>query len=458
MAGRAIVGWVAVACVLTVAGLAATVGPVALVSSRDGTFEDHRCTVACSDSQVDAALRAGTADAWPTLQGAFNAALPGSAVVLPPGRFELSHPVEVPHAVVFAGAGQDLTTVVVAPGSDANFRNEFVIGAAAGNEDGARSTIVRDLTVEGGHDGSSRPGAGGLRTGTGWVVNRVRLADLGYFKVWLKDVDRVTVTDCVFADRSGASSGHDNIGGGNATGVVITGNRFEESARGNAIDLLRSDGVLIDGNTIRGTRDRPHNVYLEGVVRARVTANDLRHSAIAVQSNADYRDHDSVTNPRRVVVAGNTVVDPAAQGISVRYDEPRADQPFTVESGAVGGGNRVERNTITRPGVAGIAVIAAASGLAGAADTVANNTVVDAFADGDQTWNCGYGITAAVGIVIGAGDGVDAHGNVIRNTGVGAAEAGVAVGVRSPRAVPVSVVGVGTTTVSGIEQPVVYQS
>lgn len=460
MTGRALVAVVAGVCLVAVAALAATLGPVSLAGTPDDMPAEYRCTVACSGTRADTALRAGAVDAWPTLQTALNAALPGTAVALPPGRFEVSRPLEVPTAVIFAGSGRALTTLVVAPNSKANFRNTFMVGAAEGTVGDTRSTIIRDMALEGGHDGSDDAGAGGFRAGTGWVITRVRLADLGYFKVWLNGVSRVTISNSVFADRNGGSSGHDNIGGGNTTEVTIADNIFTETARGNAIDLLRSDGLLIDRNRIRATPERPHNVYLEGVVRARVTNNQLQHSAISVQSNADYDDHDTVINPRQVEVSGNTVTDAAAQGISVRYDAPRAGQPVTADSAAVGGGNRVVGNTVTRPGVAGIAVIAAAPGLAGVADTVADNTVIDAFAGGERTWNCGYGITVAVGILIGAGEGVDVYRNIIRNTGTGTstAEVGVAVGVRSSRGVPVSVVGVDTTMVDGLAESVVYQS
>ncbi|MDQ1247486.1 MAG: hypothetical protein QG597_1856 [Actinomycetota bacterium] len=452
------VAGVAAGCLLVGVTVVASADTFDRASTTGPVVDGRACSVMCSDSPEDDTLRAGNADAWPTLQGALNAALPGTEVAVPPGRFVLSHPLEVPSAVVLAGAGQGSTTLTAAADAGANFRHEFLVGPAGGGQDGERRTVVRDLTLDGGHAGEADLGVGGVRMGDGWLVNRVRLANLGYFKVWLHEVDRVSIVNSVFADHGGASGGEDNIGGGGATGVVITGNTFEESARGNSIDLVRSTDVLIEGNTMSGTPQQPHNVYLEGIVGAQVRGNQLAHSSIAVQSNADYETHGAVVNSRDVVIEGNAITDAEAQGISLRYDAPRLGQPGTVQSGAVGGGNSVVGNIVTRSGVAGIVVIAAAPGLVGEADAVSDNTVIDAFADGEDSWNCGYGITQAAGIVIGAGHGVHVQRNTVTDSGVGSARVGLAIGVRSGRGVKVSVIGAETTRVEGIERSVVVQS
>ncbi len=415
-------------------------------SAAAGSASATACTVACTDSAADVAVRSGAVDATTTLQSALSRALPGSVVAVGAGAYLVSEPLTVPAGVTLVGAGMDQSRLVYSSAAAAAAPHTFMIAPAAGVGEGR--TGVRGLTLDGSHvapdqEAKTPTGVGGISAGDGWVIDNVRLSNLGYFKVWANAVSDVTIRGSRFEDTgAGASSGHDNIGGGEVTNVTISANTIAASAKGNAIDLVRSSGVTLADNRVEGTATAPHNVYLEGVTDSLVTGNVLSGSSISVQSNAQYTDHQVVINPARVVVTGNTISDTAAQGISVRYDSPRAG-----EASANGGGNTVSNNTISRTGVAGIAIIAEQAGLAVSPDYISANTITDAFTRGTDTWNTGYGITSAAGIVMGAGAQSQLADNEVRNTGSGAARYGVQVGLDSNRAVPASVQGAETTTV-----------
>lgn len=406
----------------------------------------NACTVACSGAATDVAVRTGAVDATSTLQAALSRALPGSVVAVGAGTYLVSDPLTIPAGVTFVGAGMDASKLVYAPTAAAAAPHTFMIAPAAGVGEG--NTGVRGFTLDGAHSAldpsiQTPTGVGGVSAGSGWVIDDLRLSNLGYFKVWLNSVSDVTVRGSRFEDTgTGVSSGHDNIGGGGASNVTISANTVAATAKGNAIDLVRSTGVTLADNRVEGTATAPHNIYFEGVTDSLITRNVLAGSAISVQSNAEYADHEAVINPARVVVTGNTIADTAAQGISVRYDGARAG-----EASAAAGGNTISNNTISRTGVAGIAIIAEAAGLAATPDDVSHNTVTDAFTRGTATWNTGYGITEAAGIVMGAGAGSHLAGNEVRNTGSGAARFGVQVGLDSARGVPADVQGADSTTV-----------
>lgn len=411
------------------------------------------CNVACSDSAEDRALRAGERDAREAIQLALDASIPGVVIALPPGEFAVSGPLSVPDEVSLVGAGANATTIVAREQWRWAFRYSFLVTSDQSDGTMSRGVTVRDLALKGGYVDPAVEDdheVGGIKTGDGWRVRRVLFSDLGYFKVWIRGVSGVSVSTCLFHDTNpGTSSGHDNIGGGDARDVDLRGNVFTASASGNAIDLVRSTRVRIEENKVEGSPERPRSIYLEGVQEAEVRANTVAFGSIAVQSNAEYRDHDTVINPRAVTVADNVVSDAPSQGISVRYDDPREGQERSAASGAVGGGNAVLRNQIDRSGVAGIMVAAASPGLVNQADDVSSNVVANAFSRGSAEWNTGYGIARAAGIVIGVGDGTQVADNLISGEVPEQPRYGVQVGVRSGRGVPVTVTDVETTRISG---------
>jgi hypothetical protein len=382
----------------------------------------------------------GRVDAAPALTRALAAVPRGGTLQLPTGTFRVSRPIRVPAGVTLAGAGIDRTVVLLDRRSWANFSYGFVL-TGVGSKRTQAPTAVRDLTINGnrvavdsvGRESPPRANqGGGVRLSDGWTVTRVRFANLNYFRVWARSVSEVAVTDSRFEESGGGvASGNDNIGGGQVSDGVFRGNTFGPTARGNAIDLVAGRRIRIEHNQVLGAPRAPHNIYLEGVTDSSVTANTLRNSSITVQSNAGYASTTRVINPTRITVADNSVIDPPAQGIALRYDPARGGTK-------VAGGNRILRNQVWRPRVVGIIVMAAAEGLVGGADEVVSNSVQDAFAGGATEWNCGYGVTAAAGIVIGVAHGSEVGGNVVSDgRQLPLTRIGVEYGLRSNRGVAV---------------------
>ena len=410
------------------------------VSAAPASAATGSCGATCTQFVAPAEVTAGRADAAQALTESLAAVPRGWTLQLPPGTFRVSRPVRVPAGVSLAGSGMDRTTLLLDRRSWANFSYGFVI-TGAGSKRAQWATTVRDLTVNGNRVPVDPVGAGlkprsnqggGVRLADGWTVSRVRFANLNYFKVWAKGVSDVVVEDSRFEETgNGVASGNDNIGGGAVTRGVFRGNLFAATARGNAIDLVAGRRIAFERNQIMGTAKAPHNVYLEGATDSSVIANTLRNSSINIQSNSGYSSARRVVNPSRVTVADNVVVDPAAQGISLRYDPARGGT-------AAAGGNRIVRNQVVRSRVAGIIVMAAADGLVSTADEVVANRVEDPFAGGADEWNCGYGVAGAAGIVIGVARGSDVSGNIVSDLrSQPSTRIGVQFGLRGSRGVTV---------------------
>ena len=431
---------------LGIAGFGAL--PAAAASATPGS-----CGPRCTQIVVPASVRSGTMPADTMISSALRRARSGWTVQLPAGVLRVAAPIVVPDGVNLAGSGIDHTTVLLDRRAWDRFSFDFVISPAPRT---VRGSTIRDLTVDGNRiavdriGASARPAAnqgGGVKLGNAWQLRNLRLSNLNYFKVWAKDVSGVRVEDCRFEERRGGfAGGQDNIGGGGVRGAVIRNNLFAATARGNAVDIVRGKNVRIEGNRIQGTSTAPHNLYLEGVTDSSVIANELLFSSISVQSNGGYRSQREVVNPSRVVIEGNHLTAPAVQGISLRYDE---------QDGVVrpAGGNRIAGNEVTGSGVAGIVVMAAGADLVQAPDVISGNTVVDAFSRGVDSWNTGYGITNAAGIVIGVARGSDVSANSVVDTRDPArTDYGVQFGLRSSRAVPVDIGREGGNRVSGVPQ------
>lgn len=415
------------------------------------------CGVRCVQLAVAHPVLTGTTDAHATIAAALRSARPGWTVQLPPGTFRVSRPIEVPDGVSLAGSGIDRTTVLLDRRTWQRFSFGFLLSPAPG---ASRGSTVHDLTLNGNRVAVDRLGAavrpadnqgGGVKLGNGWQVRNVRLSNLNYFKVWAKDVAGVTVENCLFEERGGGlSGGNDNVGGGMVRGAVIRNNVFGPSARGNSVDIVRGKNLRIEANLMIGTATAPHNVYLEGVTDSSVARNELVRSSISVQSNAGYRSQPDIVNPSRVTIYGNRITAPAAQGVSLRYDSPAGLR-------GIAGGNRITGNSVTDSGVAGIVVMAARAGLVGAPDVISGNTVTDAFSRGGDTWNTGYGIAKAAGIVVGVGHGSDVTANTVVDTRSPARLSyGMQFGLPGERAIPVDLGDTQANRVSGVPQALVF--
>lgn len=429
--------------VVSVGGLLAMAGPAYGATDT--------CAAGCYLVKASKAITTGAADAAATISSALKTAKPGTRVHLPAGTYRVSTTLAVPAGVTLSGAGMDSTRLVLDRRSWKNFSYSYVVTPA----NGSTGATVRDLTVDGNRvavdsvGADSAPAAnqgGGIKAGSGWTVTRVRLSNLNYFKVWVKGVQGVTVSDSRFEDLGkGQSGGNDNIGGGDgARDVTITGNQFTEKSVGNSIDFVRAQGIRVIGNTISGTAAAPHNLYLEGVTDSEVRGNTLTASSISIQSNANYTSHTEVINPRNITVAANTVTGAASQGISVRYDIPKGTT-------LTGGANTIRDNTVQGAGVAGIIIFAAADGLVTSPDAIVGNRVDNAFSQGTPNWNCGYGVSSAAGIVVGAAVGTDVAANTVTESrAAGGTKVGIQYGLSSSRAVTAQTTSSAPNSVAGI--------
>ena len=416
-----------------VATVLATAAPAQAATSTAAS-----CGPTCVVFTAPAGVTTGAADAAAPLNAALAKVAAGWTLQLPAGTYRVAKPVQVTASVTLAGVGMDRTRILLDRRSWSAFGYSFAVTPAVGSV----NATVRDLTVDGNRVAVDAVGAatapaanqgGGVKVGSGWTVQRVRLSNLNYFKVWARDVTGVKVLDNKFEDLgAGVSGGNDNIGGGGVTGMVLTGNHVTTRAIGNSIDLVRSRNLTIANNRIDGTRANPHNLYLEGVTDSTVSANTLNFSSISVQSNGGYASATEVVNPRGVTVAGNTITDPAVQGISLRYDPTRG-------TNTTGGGNAITNNTVVRPGAAGVITMAASNGLVTTADRIVGNTVTDAFVRGANSWNCGYGVTQAARIAVGAGQGSEVSANRIIDTrNAPLTKVGVQYGLASSRGIKVA--------------------
>lgn len=341
------------------------------------------------------------------------AAAPGTTVNLPAATITLTKPLAIPAGVTLAGAGQDLTTLRISRANWANFGYSFLIVP------GANSTgvVVQDLTVDGSRtkadpsaaDSPTENQGGGIKLGNSWTVRNVRFANINYFAAWIRDVTDVTITGCRFDGDSGSTGQKDNIGGGRAAQVVIAGNTFKATARGNAVDLMRSSDLTIRDNVISGTATQEHNIYLEAVNRAQVTGNTLSYSAIGLKSDAGYSGVTKPVNPAGITVSGNKITNSKATGVSVTYTAG-------TDGMVAGGGNVVTGNAIANSGLAGIAIVHCVPGATTTPDQITSNNIANPFTRGDAKWGTGCGTVAASGIAITAGSGTVITGNTVSET------------------------------------------
>ena len=381
------------------------------------------------------------------LQKLLTSAAPGSTVQLGAGTFTLTKPLKVPANVNLTGAGTAQTTLQLATGAWSAFSYGFVLMPAGDN------VTISNLTVDGNRNSNPTPpsnSGGGIKLGDGWSVSNVRLTNLNYFKVWIHQVTGVTVRNCQFDALAGTSGNEDNIGGGRSTNVTITGNTFDATTRGNAIDLLRSTNLTVTDNVLAAAPGLERSIYLEAVQGALVSGNTLTNGSITAKSDKSYSGTDANTMPANIRITGNTITSAVSQGIGIVYDtDARGSVP--------GGGNEVSNNIINGSGRSGIVIIHCAPNLATAADRITDNSVTDAFGKGGTSWGTGCGTVQASGIAITAGANTVITGNAVRDTRSPALMAyGVWAGSKNAKAPLVSPVISGNTVsptmkVSGIQ-------
>jgi len=406
----------------------------------------------------------GGLDDWAALNGTIASAAARSSsaapatVFLPAGRYTLKKPLSLPPNVNLRGSGMTDTTLVIAPGSQANFVYSFIVRPDSVAAPVAGSTnLVSDLAVNGNckagagltdeavppavacdHSAGDNA-AGGVSAGNRWTIQHVRFTNLEYFKLWIRGTTGVRVIDNRFDNRGGAGSGdEDNIGGGgNATDTVVSDNQFDGTQLGNALDFTNAKGLVFRHNTVYTdpamlTRfNRPDNgsVYLEAVTDSEVSDNLLNGGHLVLKTNVGYTPtgtNKDVTNPARTVVRGNRIVGSYWAGITVGYNDYRdADNSYGRVDAAVdpadltnhtlwsGGGNLITDNTIENPTESGILVYGCLDAAKSTADTIAGNTVTGAGQRRTTSYSTGCGTfdSAGIGLSVGRGDRI--YGNVV---------------------------------------------
>jgi hypothetical protein len=427
--------------------LTSTVSPAPLVAADCAA--DPTCVLAPAPST------AANADDQPAIAAAVTAAAQRSApatvdsagtvvaparqgtVRLAAGTYRIGRPVALPPNVNLRGAGITATTLVLAPESWRTFGYNFMIrpsSADSYNNDTnpGSANLVSDLTV----NGSCKVGAGapdptilpsltcdlgapdnyggGVKVGNRWTVRQIRFTNLNYFKLWYTSVTGAQAIDNRFDSWGGAGSNeNDNIGGGGfVKDGLIEYNQWDETIRGNGIDLTNANHLTIRNNTVHATpfylayRGVPDygSFIMEGVNTSTIANNVLYGSHLVLQSNSRYLHTNynvNVYNAHDLVVTGNQIIGSFNAGITSNYDD------YTPESGHTndfGGANLIDGNTIVRPAQSGILVYGRLDVDKSRPDTITNNTIVDA-GYGGGTYYAGFD-TTGIGIGVGNGDTV----------------------------------------------------
>lgn len=388
--------------------------------SNNFTLQINSCSINCIHVIFDLQTIQGKKDAWQSIQNALDTTAKNTTVVLPAGVFRLSHPLKVPSNVILSGKSMDTTTLLLDRRFWKNFGNSFMITPQQTKNVLSSNSQIVNMTLDGNripYDAVGRKSfpkvdqGGGIKLGNYWRVKNVRLSNFNYFRIWGKNITNSIVSETKFEDiGNGRSSGNDNIGGGNIKNTTFINNYFASTSKGNAVDIVKGQNIVIKNNIIIGEKNNPHNIYFEGVTNSLIEANTLLYSNISVQSNKGYHNLQQIVNPTKNSIINNVIKFPTVQGISLRYDTS------TNMVKAIAGGNNIVGNKVENSGTAGIIVFAEKNNLTHISDIISNNTIVDPFMRGSSSWNCGYGITYATGIVIGAGKGSIIENNMIVDT------------------------------------------
>nr|WP_306206813.1 glycosyl hydrolase family 28-related protein [Actinoplanes sp. RD1] len=449
------------------------------------------------------APKGGTADDYAVLAALITkaAAVAPATVALQEGTYQLSKGLRLPPNVSLRGAGIAKTVLLADPTSNwKNWSYSFIVRPTDDKVAGS-SNLVSDLTVNGNcrtgagdFDDATMPGrpgelcdfrttlgastntAGGISAGDRWTVRQVRFTNLEYFKLWINYATGVRIVDNRWDNRGGAESGdEDNIGGGGRNdGTVIENNQFDATINGNSFDFTNAIRTVVRGNIVRTTPavakargvDEYGNMYFEGVVGGTVSGNTLEGSHIVLKSNAGYAhtgNNKDVTNPRDMVVTGNTILDSHTVGVAVAYDDYTDADGTTGTLGGwddfssvdtdhvvrAGGNNVVRDNVIERSGETGI-IVYGMTGTKNAADTITGNRIVDAGFGGSTAYSTGAGYfdTSGIGLSVGAKDVISGN-TIIDDQAHPTTWYGVQLGVRKGSAKPTYTTVTGNTT-SGV--------
>jgi hypothetical protein len=342
--------------------------------------------------------------------GAAILALPagGGIISVGDGTWVLAAPAGLAADTTIEGRGMDATTIQIDPAHWAAFDHDYLIGVAGG-VDRANCT-VRDLTLDGNHraGGSAANQGGCISPGSHWLVERVRLHDCNYFKVFTAGKTGTRISKCRFTGYQG----NDNVGGGGLAGgalnhgVIVEDCIFEDDISGpgsNAIDFTNGDGYVIRNNQVR----YGGNVFLEGCTDSLVDGNHLAGGELGIQDDSGYSPA-TVTMPRNTRIVNNELDGVAVWGIRVRYFD------WVGATARVAGGNNVvQGNQIRNAQNMAILIDGFDAAFKTRADTVIGNQIDRTNLSGANTANSGSGVYRNAGIVVGMARGDIVAGNTI---------------------------------------------
>ncbi|GIE30363.1 hypothetical protein Ait01nite_034080 [Actinoplanes italicus] len=486
---------------LTAADCAADANCVLAPAPRGGTLDDHAAltqAIATAAGRTVPAVMA--ADGVTVVTPARTA-----TVLLTSGTYRVTRGLKLPPNVNLRGAGIGATTILMDPTLNwRNFSYSYLILPDGAKQAGS-TNLVADLTVNGNcrtgagaFDDATMPGrpgqacdfkdalgahgntGGGISAGDRWTVQQVRFTNFEYFKMWVNETTGVRVVDNRFDNRGGAESdGEDNIGGGGRnTDTVIEDNQYDATINGNAFDFTNAkdttvrNNVVITSPAVAAARGVPEygNMYFEAVYGGSATGNHLQGSHIVLKSNSDYAHSGAnrdVTEPRGILVAGNTIRDSYTVGIAVAYDDYLdADGTAGTVGGwdtfststtdhvvRPGGANVIRDNVIERPRQSGILVYGSTAAKS-SPDTITGNRVVNAGTGGSASYNTGAGFfdTSGIGLSVGSND-VIRDNTVIDDQAQPTTWFGVHLGARKTTTKPMYVSAGGNTSTGVIGGP-----
>jgi hypothetical protein len=487
---------------LASADCAADANCVLAPAPRGGALDDHAAlTQAITTAAGRTVPAVMAADGTTVITPATTA-----TVLLTGGTYRITRGLKLPPNVNLRGAGIGATTILMDPTVNwRNFAFSYLILPNGVTEAGS-TNLVSDLTVNGNcrtgagtFDDATMPGrpgqacdflgtlgahtntGGGISAGDRWTVQQVRFTNFEYFKLWVNGTSGVRILDNRFDNRGGAESdGEDNIGGGGRnTGTVVEDNQYDTTINGNAFDFTNAkdttvrDNVVVTSPAVAAARGVPEygNLYFEAVYGGTVTGNHLQGSHIVLKSNSDYSHsgpNRDVTQPRGILVEGNTIRDSYTVGVAVAYDDYLdADgtagtvggwDDFSTSSTdhivRPGGANVIRDNVIERPRQSGILVYGSTAAKS-SADTITGNRVVNAGAGGSAAYNTGAGFfdTSGIGLSVGSHDVISGN-TVIDDQAEPTTWYGVHLGARKATSKPTFAALSGNTVTGVIGGPV----
>ena len=385
-----------------------------------------------------------------------------ATVFLAEGVYTLAKPLKLLPNVNLRGSGITATTLVIAPGSFANFSYSFLVRPddAAAPVEGS-TALVADFTVNGNckqgaglttdrsqlpatscDHGATTNSGGGIKAGDRWTVRHVRFTNIEYFKLWINGTTGVRVVDNRWDNLGGSGSGdEDNIGGGGfATDTIVSDNQFDGTMLGNSLDVVNMSGLVFKRNTVftdpamltRFGREDNGTLYYEAVTDSEIKDNVFHGAHIVLKSNAGYDqkfNNKNVTNPKSILVRGNKIIGSYGAGITVGYtdytdpdgslgtpDRVTDQNDTSTHTLWTGGNNIIQDNVVESPAEAGILVFGCYDAAKTRPDTITGNVVTDAGRRGTGSFRSGCGTFDSVGVGISIGDGDKVHGNVVTDS------------------------------------------